>query len=523
MEEPFTPDPKTDRLSRSVILPCLGLLLLGVVVRIILVRSSLGPPDADESVVLLMARDMVHGHFETFYWGQEYGGSQEALLVAILARFGVPLRWGGDIVPISLSIVAAGLLWRIAKETVGAKVALLTAALYWSTPIAFVWLSQKERGFYEASAVSCLAVLLFATRLVRTSHRWDAIGLGLAFGCAIWSSPQSFYLLVPVGVWLTVGLVWSRRWHLLRLVPLGAIAAVVGGLPWLWSNARTGLASLHRPFVPFSTPVGRLGLYWRQALPQVTGFRLPYNSMRWMDPKILAVPHLLIVCLILLGAVLVGRRMPWVPLAIGWHPLMFAILPTSFYVSEARYLSLLWPTAALSLGYVVMRFSGAAGTWSVCLVCGLLCAVGCARLISFGHANPGAFDLEIQQASQVVQAIDRLGVENVFAEYWTSYTLEVASSGRVVASPLFTIRDHRRERHVRTANHFAYVLYSNGCAEKALNAVAASEGQGLPQREESGGPFVVVLPERPILPEDVVHLWAKERGRPTTGLPECAT
>ena len=514
-------DEPTDPPSRSILVASLGLVFLGVVLRFLLLRSSVGPADGDESVVLLMAKDMVAGHFETFFWGQEYGGSQEAFLVSLLARVGVPLRWGGEIVTIGLSVAASCLLWRLARSIAGDRVARLAGALYWATPILYVWLSQKERGFYGSSAVSCLAALLLATRFLRTGRIADALGLGLATGSAIWSSPQAFYLLVPLGLWLGGHLLRTRRWHLLRAAPVAGIAAIIGGAPWLWTNAHTRLQSLHRPPTPVTSPGERLSLYWRIALPQVSGFKLPYDPLRWIGTRAFLLPHLALVALALVGVVLLARRAPWVPLAAAWHPILFTALGTSFYVSEARYLFLLWPTAALALAAAAVRYGKDVGAVALALLCGLLAVVGYNGLLSFAAAHPGTFDLATPDADLVVAAMEELGVGFAYADYWSAYPLEVASNGDVVATPLYVVRDPRRERQVRTAARSAYVVHVNGCAEEALRSAATAAGQGPPERRPTAGLYVVLVPERPIPPEEVASLWAKERGTLRPDLPDC--
>lgn len=497
------------------------MILAGIMTRIFLLQSNLGPPDADESVVLLMAKDMTRGHFESFFWGQEYGGTQEAFLVAGFARVGIPLRWAGEISSIGLSVITAILLWRLARPRLGPAVAFLAGALYWSAPILYVWLSQKERGFYGSSVVSCLAALFFAGRFLRNGKHWDMVGLGVAVGSAIWSSPQAFYLLVPAAAWLVGHLVKTKQWRLLRSAPYGAMAAVVGGLPWLWTNAQTGLASLQVPSAPMSTPAERVSLYWRLALPQVTGFKLPYDPTRWIGTRLFLVPHLIVVCLVVLGAVMLARRLPWVPLALAWHPVMFAALSTSFYVAEARYLFLVWPPAALSLAFVAVRFGSGAGAALLAASSASLTLVGGALLVSFGASNPGAFDLEVPETSKILAAMDRLDTRFAYADYWSSYPLEVASGGEVTATPLYVIREPGREEKVRGASRVAYVLRSDGCTENALNAAASVAGQEPPARLETGGPFVVVVPQKPILPENILSSWAKERGSVRADLPDC--
>ena len=86
---------------------------VGLALRIWTYRNAAGVPDSDEAVVGLMVRHILHGEFTTFFWGQAYGGSQEALLTApVFAVFGsswLALR----IVPLLLSAVAALVVWRV--------------------------------------------------------------------------------------------------------------------------------------------------------------------------------------------------------------------------------------------------------------------------------------------------------------------------------------------------------------------------------------------------------------------------
>ena len=55
----------------------------GIALRVWLLRLPTGVLDSDEAIVGLMARHMLHQHeFTTFYWGQNYGGSLTAVVMA---------------------------------------------------------------------------------------------------------------------------------------------------------------------------------------------------------------------------------------------------------------------------------------------------------------------------------------------------------------------------------------------------------------------------------------------------------
>ena len=74
----------------------------GIGLRVWILRLPTGVLDGDEAIVGLMARHMLHQHeFTTFYWGQNYGGSLTAVVMAgVFAVFGsstATLKYVGNI------------------------------------------------------------------------------------------------------------------------------------------------------------------------------------------------------------------------------------------------------------------------------------------------------------------------------------------------------------------------------------------------------------------------------------------
>ena len=65
----------------------IGLVLVGLAMRLAIIASPLGEIDGDEAVVGLMARHIAFlGERPVFYWGQPYLGSLEAFSAAPLFR-----------------------------------------------------------------------------------------------------------------------------------------------------------------------------------------------------------------------------------------------------------------------------------------------------------------------------------------------------------------------------------------------------------------------------------------------------
>ena len=57
-------------------------LAFGAVLRVMVSRSILGRPNADEAVAMLMARHVADGEFRSFYWGNNYGGTLSSFVEA---------------------------------------------------------------------------------------------------------------------------------------------------------------------------------------------------------------------------------------------------------------------------------------------------------------------------------------------------------------------------------------------------------------------------------------------------------
>lgn len=488
----------------------------GVAFRVWVVASPLGLVDGDEAVVGLMARAFLRGDLVAFFWGQEYGGSQEALLVAALLSLGVPARWAMELVPAALHLIAAVLVWRIgvrSSQTVlgapddrmgrsarpervgGGSVwwAVVAAGVFWAGSPAVVWGSTKERGFYGFTPVCGLAVLLL---VVRPLSRRSAVALGLVAGLGWWASPQILYFVVPAGAWLA----WSHRdrlGELVRHLVVALPAAVVGALPWLWANVETGLASLE------AAPDRRLfgapfDVFFRYGLPMVLGLREPI-TLGWEVPGGVVAYGALLVGL---AVVLVARPLPLRPvlLSVAAYPLVFALLPTTYYYGEPRYLHFLWPMLALVAGWALARLPAIGQVVGVVAVLALT-GNGLAGMVRLeGPPGEPFEDVSPEPVDTLVLALDTLEADAAFADYWLAYRLTFETDERIVATPLQVVRDPRIDEAVRRDEHPVYVeaLRCDGLVQQALTA----KGIGFSVTPVARG-WEVVVPDEPVLPEEL--------------------
>src|SRR5690606_26251786 len=130
--------------------------VIGLVMRIVLVASSVGDADSDEAIVGLMARRLLDGQFDTFYIGQSYGGSQEAVLTAVVFAVTGSSVAALKVVPIALTAATAVLTWRVGRRIVGDPAGAIAAAVVWLGPPFAVWWSIKARSFYAMSTTMAL-------------------------------------------------------------------------------------------------------------------------------------------------------------------------------------------------------------------------------------------------------------------------------------------------------------------------------------------------------------------------------
>jgi len=343
------------------------------------------PINSDEATVGLMAQAILHGQFVTFFWGQQYGGTESYVVAALFEVFGqspVVIK----LAPGVMAAVAAVLVWRIARHLVASRsLALLAGALVWVAPASAVANSTLELGFRGVTLAAALGCLLAALRVLDGSMRWhDFVALGLLAGVAWWSSPESIYILLPAALILVgaavQGLPQAVRCWVLRL---GAtvVSAAVGALPWLWANVNSGFASL-RPAAfggtsSVSNPgyVGRLVLFVRFTVPMQLDLRIPWWG-RWVigGPKasVSAEFALLVlsgvICLVLATCVVLcalrGGRCLALLVALAAFPFLYAYNPGTWFWQDGRYALYLGPLLALLLTTGMDELGGRLATLS---------------------------------------------------------------------------------------------------------------------------------------------------------------
>jgi Dolichyl-phosphate-mannose-protein mannosyltransferase len=476
----------------------------GIVLRVVLYRSTLGDSDSDEAILGLMTQQAVHGHVTTFQWGEAYGGSQEVILTAplfwIFGQSLLALR----IVPVLLCAVAAGLVWRVGRRTIGEPAALVAAALFWLWPPVAVYETSRQAGFYGSNVVYAALILLLALDLRERPGTARVALFGLVAGLGCWQTSQ----VVPVALTSVVWLVWQRP-GLLRVGWAGAAAAVVGVLPWIVWNAGHGWGSLHlNPGADFSY-VHRLRLFVSPIFPNALGLRVTYTEA-WIVPKLLgAALYAALVALFLYGAYRARRNPPLLLLYLtaAAFPFLYALSPKATLVNDPRYVVVLAPCLALLLAQLAHTPIRAAALLTLALTAS---AVGLHSADTWLHhgGQPQQFPLTPRSITPLIETLDRLRVDHVFTNYWIAYRLDfdshqhivavengfdslVASGGDVLPGPDPRVRYKPYDREVRAARH-GFVFFESLLPRAGELATLTAHGYTRHVVQE----FVVYAPPR---------------------------
>jgi hypothetical protein len=423
----------------------------GIAMRVWLYGSTLEIPNSDEAVLGLMARHALHGEFTTFFWGQSYGGSQEALLtVPVFWIFGsswLALR----IVPIALNAVAALLVWRVGLRTIGRPAAAVAGSLYWIWPPFLVFQLVRQQAFYGSNIVYCGLILLLALRVVERPDRLRVGLFGLVLGLAFWQTSQIVPIALPVIAWT----IWKQP-RCLRHLWLAAVLALVGALPWIVYNVGHDWASLTLPYgdKPY---LHRLRVFVSPLLAMTLGLRSPFSAQRLLPGLLTYLIYAVLLVLFIVGAIRTRRRtVSILYAAAAVFPFLYAISPLTSNSAEPRYVLVVTPVLTLLVAQVATSYPRAL---AVLAAGAALSVVTFQRMDDAVRANPQVWSLAPRNLGPLIATLDRLQLDHVYTTYWLAYRLDFETGERIVAVKNKFIRvSFRNGRAVLP--HDPYVRYA---------------------------------------------------------------
>jgi len=212
--------------------------------------------DGDEAIVGLMAKHILSGErIPTFYYGQSYMGSLEAIFAAgAFAMFGIS-GFVLQCVPLAFGLILVPLVFLLGRECSGRTSAWIATALTAVPPVGLLLWSAKARGgFIEIVVIGAVVLLLTSWYLRSRALNQSLPGwIGLYGGLGWWVNNQIVYFLIPAGCAIAIHLFQglidehfsARAWRgVLRIVSIGLVAFFVGGSPYWAYNITHNFPSL---------------------------------------------------------------------------------------------------------------------------------------------------------------------------------------------------------------------------------------------------------------------------------------
>lgn len=229
------------KLARGEWLVLIAAIGLGLLVRLFLLYKTNAVIDGDEAIVGLMAKHIVEGKpWPTFYYGQNYMGSFEAILAAGLFRvFGIS-GFALKLVPLIFSLLVIVLVYFTARRITDQFGAAVAAILVAVGPSALVlWSTMARGGFIELVVLGSIGLLFSLVFIQSTAppRISQLLLLGLILGLGWWVNNQMMFYLVVIAAVLAV--TWFSRfggWQTLGYGFTVFVSFAIGGLPfWLYN------------------------------------------------------------------------------------------------------------------------------------------------------------------------------------------------------------------------------------------------------------------------------------------------
>jgi len=386
--------------------------------------------DSDEAIIGLMARHILQGEpIPTFYYGQSYMGSLDALLTAggfALGGASVQTMRIVQAVLYLLSILAG---YALALEvTRQYKTALITALLLAVPNMLGVLYTTITLGGYNEIILLGSLVLLLGWQLTinNLGGAWRWALLGFLAGVGWWVNGA---IITPI---LVVGILGLRYFSLAnwRFYLLAGAAFLIGGAPWWVYNLRHDWGALDFLLNQQPTPgTETLSLLEKLAALVAIGFsglyglRFPWQASLQTGAAALLVGGVYL----LLASDFIARRPrsaadAWVWLVVGVMATVFLL--SSFQDPTGRYLMPLWIPTTVGLALGIRRLGRFLGPVAL----GILLAFHCTSTLKATHSPDGisgqlAAHLRTppQDSEALIHFLTQNGYTYGYTSYWVSY------------------------------------------------------------------------------------------------------
>jgi hypothetical protein len=444
----------------------------GLALRLLALRTSLAQQNSDTAVVYLMARHVAHGELRIFYWGQFYGGTLLQLTAGMLFWLTGPSFAKLQIVEIAFWLAACLLLRSVVARGAGAVAGDLAGCFFWLAAPLIVRFSFTDPGFVGDGIAIGLAAIRLAQVPGRVAGSRRCLAVGFCLGLALWTSPVALAFAVP-----------ATLWACLRVRTAGAVAAglagtAVGAVPWLYETAKSHFKTLHQQPGNPTSPIERYLHVFTQVIPGAGGLGV--------SPLARAIGIAALGALLLGTAIALRRRNPTI-LVLGLSGLLAPAVIVASRVpvdpTQARYATYLIPALAAVIGWALsrVRLVGVAAvvlisSWTIGTVWNSTNGLDAVPNPAIGGP-----------VTALAARLEGMGRTDIWADYWIAYMLSAATQERIIAGDLSPRREESYLIRAKQAPKTTVVLYPGRENEQALRALP-----GLPPHTRTlVGPFAV--------------------------------
>ncbi len=444
-----------------------GLLVAGLVLRVLALRSTWGQPDADTAVSMQMVLRASEGHFSLLYWGQNYGGAGLAWIEAPLVWIFGMNTWPFYVVDIALMVVAACVLRAIGSRFLTRTAADVAAGTFFFFPAIWLFWSSRAYLFYVPAVLLALVTCLLILQWFETRDHRRLIAIGYCAGVAIWCFPLVFPLIGPP---LAI-LFWVLRKDRRRVFTVAA-AGFVGVAPWLAYFALHGRDALHRQ-AAVGSRLTALGHTVNEVLPTAFIGGEERFGVIWRvtsaSPGRQALVGITIYAATVVFTVFAIRRREVALASCGvsviiWPPILF-LTNVPLGTDTNRYGVIVVAPLLLIAAHLLSK---------VHLV-PVLAVVALASVTFTLWSNTDHFAKAPTCFEPLVETTDYLAARErtaVWSSYWLSGPLTLCSGDRVTAGSVIPRRDHSSETKAADAPKSTYVVFADRGLDNQLRAFA---------------------------------------------------
>lgn len=503
----FSPRKRAWVESNRFVLLSGGIIFLASLFKIVLLALEVLPFNADEAIVGLMAKHILAGNWEVFFYGQAYMGSLDATFVAAGFSF-----FGDDVlviraVQILLYAGTIGTAIYLAKSIYQDERIALAAGILLAVPTVntTLYTTISLGGYGEALLIGNLLLIACLKAIGRSTWGWYALW-GFLSGLGVWAFGITLVFIVPTTIALIAhlwraGKIWSRFVIAIIFGLVGASPLILWGLDHgaiplfqeLFGSAIAGASSAN-PWISILAHLRNLILFGSTVL---FGMRPPWE-IRWLGLPLLPLAFAFWLVILAMSvnrlqqrdSASLGRGLLWgVLLSLG---LGFIFSPFGADPSGRYFLPLIVPLA-LFAAETILEISRTRWAGPV-LLAGIVLYNIWGTAESAKRMPPGLttqFDsitwIDHRYDDELISFLTSHGELHGYTNYWVAYPLAFLSGEKIVFVPKlpyhpdlrYTSRDNRYDPYdveVDRSSKVAYITTRHPTLDARLREAFTSAG-----------------------------------------------